>query len=63
VQEGGFGLSTPAHPQPFGMPPFQLVLDDVAMAALLTHIRQSWGNTGGVVQPLDVHRLRNNHAR
>ncbi len=63
VQEGGFGLSTPAHPQPFGMPPFQLVLDDAAMAALLTHIRQSWSNTGGVVQPLDVHRLRNNHVR
>ncbi len=63
VQEGGFGLPTPSHPQPFGMPPFQLVLDDHAMAALLTHMRQSWGNQGAPVQALDVHKLRNPSRR
>lgn len=61
VQEGGFGLPTAQHPQPFGMPPFQMVLDDNALAALLTYIRQSWGNSGTVVQPLDVLQL--NHRR
>lgn len=63
VQEGGFGLPTAKHPQPFGMPPFQMTLDDNAMAALLTYIRQSWGNSGTVVQPLDVHQLNNRHGR
>ena len=63
VQQGGFGLPTSQHPQPFGMPPFQMVLDDNAMAALLTYIRQSWGNAGTAVQPLDVHQLNNGHGR
>jgi mono/diheme cytochrome c family protein len=62
VQEGGFGLPTAQHPQPFGMPPFQLVLNDNDMAAVLTYIRQSWGNQGATVQPLDVHQLNNRHA-
>lgn len=59
VQEGGFGLPSAQHPQPFGMPPYQQVLDDASMAALLTYIRQSWGNTGAGVEALDVHHLRN----
>ncbi len=63
VQEGGFGLPSAAHPQPFGMPPYQMTLDDNAMAALLTHIRQSWGNSGTVVQPLEVHQLNKLHQR
>lgn len=63
VQEGGFGLPTAQHPQPFGMPPFQMVLDDNALAALLTYIRQSWGNSGTVVQPLDVLQLNHRHGR
>lgn len=62
VQEGGFGLPTVEHPKPFGMPPFKMTLDDNTMAALLTYIRQSWGNSGSVVHPLDVHKLNNKHG-
>lgn len=63
VQEGGFGLPSAQHAQPFGMPPFQQVLDDQAMAALLTYIRQAWGNQGAAVQVLDVHQLGNSGGR
>ncbi|MEN9887899.1 MAG: hypothetical protein RL758_2477 [Pseudomonadota bacterium] len=58
VLEGGFGLATPAHPRPFGMPPFQLQLSDSDLAHLLTHIRTAWGNRGSAVSELDVHRMR-----
>lgn len=63
VQEGGFGLPTAEHPQPFGMPPFQMALDDTAMAALLTYIRQSWGHSGTALSPLDIHQLNNKPGR
>ena len=63
VMDGGFGLATPDLPQPFGMPPFLLELDDTALAALLTHLRSSWGNQASPVTELDIHRLRGDHER
>ena len=63
LQEGGFGLPTRQHPQPFGMPPFQQVLDDEAVAALLTYLRQAWGHQAPAVQVLDVHQLSTAGAR
>jgi hypothetical protein len=59
VREGGFGLPTAHEPRPFGMPPFQLTLDDTSLAAVLGHIRQSWGNQAGAVDLLEVHRAGN----
>lgn len=58
VLYGGFGAATRAHPRPFGMPPFLLELRDHEVAAVLTHIRQSWGNRAPEVTELDVRRVR-----
>ncbi len=63
VLKGGYAPATQGNPRPFGMPPFVLVLDDSDIAAVLTHIRSSWGNQASVVSPLDVNRIRANQAR
>ena len=60
---GGYAPATQGNPRPFGMPPFVLVLDDTDIAAVLTHIRSSWGNQSGAVSSLDVNRIRANQAR
>ena len=58
VLHGGFAPATRGNPRPFGMPPYQLVLDDKAVAAVLTHVRASWGNQAGAVSELEVSRYR-----
>ncbi len=58
VLHGGFAPATRGNPRPFGMPAYQLVLDDKAVAAVLTHVRSSWGNQAGAVSELDVSRYR-----
>ena len=58
VLNGGYAPATARNPRPFGMPPFVLVLDDSDIAAVLTHVRSSWGNRAPAVTPLDVTRLR-----
>lgn len=58
VLNGGYAPATEGNPRPFGMPPFVLELNDSDIAAVLTHIRQSWGNQAGVVTPLEVNRMR-----
>jgi mono/diheme cytochrome c family protein len=58
VLNGGYAPATAGNPRPFGMPPFVLELSDGEIAAVLTHIRQSWGNQAGVVTPLEVNRMR-----
>ena len=63
VLGGGYAPATQGNPRPFGMPPFVLVLDDGDIAAVLTHVRSSWGNQAGRVSPLDVNRIRANQAR
>jgi mono/diheme cytochrome c family protein len=63
VLNGGYAPATQGNPRPFGMPPFVLVLDDSDIAAVLTHVRSSWGNQASSVSPLDVHRIRANQAR
>ena len=55
---GGFAPSTKGNPRPYGMPPFATVLSEEDVAAVLTHIRQSFGNRGQAVSALDVHRFR-----
>ena len=54
VLNGGYPPSTTGNPRPYGMPPFRQSLDDVQVAAVLTYIRQAWGNTGGAVPVRDV---------
>lgn len=58
VLEGGFAPATAANPQPHGMPPFSQVLNDNDVAALVSYIRNSWGNNAGNVTPLSVKRAR-----
>ena len=63
VLNGGYAPATQGNPRPFGMPPFVLVLDDSDIAAVLTHVRSSWGNRASVVSPLEVNRIRANQAQ
>ena len=60
VLYGGFGASTAGHARPFGMPPFVLELTDPELAAVLSYIRNSWGNQAPEVSILDVHTMRAN---
>ena len=49
VRRGGFLPATDGNPQPYGMPPFGHLLDDADIAAVLSYVRASWGNTGAEV--------------
>ena len=60
VLNGGFAPATAGNPRPFGMPPFVLTLSSEEIALVLTHIRQSWGNQGSAVTPVEVNRIRAN---
>jgi mono/diheme cytochrome c family protein len=40
------------------MPPFGQTLDNEELAALLTHVRTSWGNQSSAVSALQVNRYR-----
>ncbi len=63
VLNGGFSPATTGHPRPFGMPPYLLELSDADIAAVLTHVRGSWGNTAAAVSELDVLNLRGTARR
>lgn len=58
IERGGFGPATPGHPRPYGMPPFAGVLSTDELAALASHLRQSFGHQAGDVDPVEVLRLR-----
>ena len=58
VLNGGFAPGTAGNPRPFGMPPFAQQLGDEDIAAVLTHVRNSWGNHAPAVAPADVQRYR-----
>ena len=57
VRYGGFAPATAGNSRPFGMPPFLLTLDDAEIAAVLSHIRASWGNAAQGVTELDVRNI------
>ena len=63
VLNGGYAPATAGNPRPFGMPPFVLELNDADVAAVLTHIRSSWGNHANAVSELEVNRIRAHQAR
>jgi mono/diheme cytochrome c family protein len=58
VLNGGFAPGTAANPRPYGMPPFSHVLDDAEVAAVVSYIRASWGNTAPPVSTTEVNRYR-----
>lgn len=55
---GGFAPSTVANPRPYSMPPYAQQFDDAEVAAVVSYIRQAWGNHAGAVSPRDVGRYR-----
>lgn len=63
VLYGGFPPATAGNPRPYGMPPFVLQLDDRDIAAVLTHLRTSWGNQAGEVSEFEVNRVRAGTSR
>jgi mono/diheme cytochrome c family protein len=58
VLNGGFPPSTAGNPRPFGMPPFATVLSDADVAAVISHIRGSWGNHAAPVSEFSVSQQR-----
>ncbi|MDM0018091.1 c-type cytochrome [Variovorax saccharolyticus] len=56
VRHGGFLPSTAGNPRPYGMPPFNQVLDDDDVAAVLTFVRASWGNDAPAVSAREMMR-------
>lgn len=62
VLQGGYGPSTQDRPQPHGMPPFQLVLSDAELAAVLSYIRNAWGNQAPALSEFDINKFRNLQA-
>jgi len=58
LREGGFAPSTSGNPRPFGMPPFAGTLSDEEMAAVLSYIRNAWGQKAAPVSAFDVSRSR-----
>lgn len=58
IERGGFAPATPGHPRPYGMPPFAGVLGAEDLAALASHLRQSFGHHAGEIDAVEVHRLR-----
>jgi mono/diheme cytochrome c family protein len=62
VLNGGFPPATAGNPRPFGMPPFVLVLNDSEVAAVITHIRTSWGNQASDITAMEVNRIRAHQA-
>lgn len=58
VLNGGFPPGTEGNPRPYGMPPFGEALNDEQAAAVLTYVRNSWGNEGAPISPAEVSRNR-----
>lgn len=56
VRHGGFLPATAGNPRPYGMPPFNQVLDDTDVAAVLTFVRASWGNDAPAVGAREMMR-------
>lgn len=62
VIDGGYAPATSGNPRPHGMPPFGQSLSDGDIAAVVTYIRNSWGNKGGEVTALEVKNARRDSA-
>jgi mono/diheme cytochrome c family protein len=58
VLHGGYPPSTEGNPMPYGMPPFGAILNDVEVAAVVSYVRNAWGNAAPMVYPAQVTKLR-----
>ncbi len=58
VLNGGFAPGTAGNPRPYGMPPYSHVLNDGEVAAVVTYLRNSWGNQAPPVTAREVNRYR-----
>ncbi len=58
VLNGGYAPGTRKNPRPYGMPPFSHILDDQAIAAVVTYIRVAWENSGTPVTTAETNELR-----
>ena len=58
VLYGGYAPGTTGNPQPFGMPPFHMNLNDREIADILSYVRNSWGNAAQPVDAFEVSRQR-----
>ncbi|MBA4112840.1 MAG: alcohol dehydrogenase [Verminephrobacter sp.] len=58
VLQGGYLPATAGNPRPHGMPPFRQVLGDEDVAAVLSFVRNAWGNQAPGVGTIDAYRAR-----
>jgi mono/diheme cytochrome c family protein len=58
VLNGGYSPGTKKNPRPHGMPPFNHILDDDEVAAVVTYIRVAWENSGTPVKAAQSNELR-----
>lgn len=58
VLSGGFAPATAGNPRPYGMPPFAQSLGDADIAAVVTYVRNSWGNAAAPVSAVAINRER-----
>jgi mono/diheme cytochrome c family protein len=58
VLYGGFPPSTAGNPRPYGMPPFAPTMSDEEVAAVISYVRNAWGNQAGIVTAAEVNRYR-----
>lgn len=58
VLQGGYLPATAGNPRPHGMPPFRQVLGDEDVAAVLSFVRNAWGNRAPGVGTIDAYRAR-----
>ena len=58
VLNGGYAPGTKKNPRPHGMPPFNHILNDEEVAAVVTYIRVAWNNSGTPVTPAQANELR-----
>jgi len=58
VLHGGFAPSTDGNPRPYGMPPFGQIMTDAEIAAVVSYIRNAWGNQASAVSAHEVNQYR-----
>ncbi len=58
VLNGGYPPGTKKNPRPHGMPPFNHILNDEEVAAVVTYIRVAWDNSGTPVTSAQSNELR-----
>ena len=58
ILRGARSVATEKEPTAPGMPSYGWQLNDSQVAAVLTYIRNSWGNAASAVSPDDVARQR-----